>query len=139
MIDKIIFKEYDEYNEEEILNLYKAVGWSNYFNKPQMLENAYKHSLYVVGAYVEDQLVGIVRVVGDGASIIYIQDIVVLPDHQRQGIGRGLFEKVVEKYSEVYQKVLITDNTEKTKAFYEELGFSAIETMDGKCFVQYTV
>lgn len=139
MMDHVVFKEYDEYNEEEILNLYKAVGWSNYFNKPLMLENAYEHSLYVVGAYVEDRLVGIIRVVGDGASIIYIQDILVLPDYQRHGIGRRLFDNVMGKYAEVYQKVLITDNTEKTKSFYEALGFRAIETMEGICFVQYTV
>ena len=138
-MNRIIYKEYTEYKEEEILDLYKGVGWSNYYNKPHMLEEAYKHSLYIVGAYVEDQLIGIIRVVGDGASIIYIQDIFVRPDYQRQGIGRGLFGKAIEKYSEVYQKVLITDDAEKTKMFYEELGFNDIEMMNGKCFVQYTV
>ena len=31
-------KEYKKYNEEEILNLYKSVGWINYTDNPKMLE-----------------------------------------------------------------------------------------------------
>lgn len=131
-------KEYKNYNEDKILNLYKAVGWSNYYNKTSMLRKAYENSLYIVGAYLNEELIGIIRVVGDGSSIIYIQDILVSPIHQRKGIGRKLFKNVIEKYQTVYQKVLITDNTEKTKAFYKSVGFSEVGEMDGVCFVNYT-
>lgn|SRR5699024_6792224 len=134
----IEFKEYKNYNEQEILNLYKAVGWSNYYNKPSMLRKAYENSLDIVGAYIDKELVGIIRVVGDGSSILYIQDILVSPIHQRKGIGRKLFKNIIEKYQMVYQKVLITDNTEKTKAFYKSVEFSEIGEMDGVCFVNYT-
>ena len=79
-------KEYSIYNEGEILNLYDSVGWSNYTSNPSMLKNAYKHSLKILGAYDADKLVGIIRVVGDGYSIVYIQDIIVLPEYQRKGI-----------------------------------------------------
>ena len=135
----IEFKEYKNYNEQEILNLYKAVGWSNYYNKPSMLRKAYENSLDIVGAYIDKELVGIIRVVGDGSSILYIQDILVSPIHQRKGIGRKLFKNIIEKYQMVYQKVLITDNTEKTKAFYKSVEFSEIGEMDGVCFVNYTL
>lgn len=136
---ELSLKEYEWYEEEEILNLYRSVGWSNYYENPTMLKNAYEHSLYIVGGYIEDKLVGVIRVVGDGASIMYIQDILVSPDYQRKGIGSKLFAKVMEKYEDVYQKVLITENTDKTKLFYEDLGFQAINTIDGLCFVQYTI
>lgn len=76
------YKIYTNYNESEIINLYTAVGWSNYFNNPEMLCNAYENSLYILGAYDRDKLVGIIRVVGDGHSIIYVQDILVLPEYQ---------------------------------------------------------
>jgi len=137
-LKNIEFKEYKNYNEQEILNLYKAVGWSNYYNKPSMLRKAYENSLDIVGAYIDKELVGIIRVVGDGSSILYIQDILVSPIHQRKGIGRKLFKNIIEKYQMVYQKVLITDNTEKTKAFYKSVEFSEIGEMDGVCFVNYT-
>ena len=45
---------------------------------------------YVVGAWEADELVGVCRVLSDDASILYVQDILVDPDHQRRGIGRAL-------------------------------------------------
>lgn len=111
-------KEYNEYHEQEILNLYKSVGWVNYVNHPEMLKNAYESSLKILGAYNGEKLLGIIRVVGDGYSIIYIQDIIVLPEYQHQGIGTALINKMTEIYKNVYQKVLLTDDTDKTIQFY---------------------
>ena len=104
-----------------------------------MLREAYKSSLFILAAYVENNLVGIIRVVGDGASIIYVQDILVHPNYQRQGIGRALVEQAMARFATVYQKVLITDDSLQTKAFYESIGFKKIDEMDGVCFVSYTI
>ena len=114
-------KEYNEYHEQEILNLYKSVGWVNYVNHPEMLKNAYESSLKILGAYNGEKLLGIIRVVGDGYSIIYIQDIIVLPEYQHQGIGTALINKMTEIYKNVYQKVLLTDDTDKTIQFYQSV------------------
>lgn len=94
-----------------------------------MLKRAYESSLYIIGAYHGEKLVGIIRAVGDGASIVFIQDILVLPEYQRQGIGTALLKAILEKYSHVYQTELMTDNTEKTIGFYRSLGF----TPAGEC------
>lgn len=116
-------KEYINFNKQEIMELYTAVGWTNYTERPQMLEQAYKKSLLKIGAYDEEKLVGIIRVVGDGESIVFVQDILVLPEYQRKGIGAQLLRAVMERFSSVYQLELMTDNTEKTNAFYKSLGF----------------
>ena len=79
-------KEYQEYKEQEILNLYESVGWINYVNNADMIGNAYANSLKILGAYAGEKLLGIIRVVGDGYSIIFIQDILVLPEYQHQGL-----------------------------------------------------
>ena len=129
-------KEYVEYRTEEILHLYKKVGWTNYTDNPTMLENAYKNSLKSYGAYKDDKLIGIIRVVGDGYSIVYIQDILILPEYQRQGIGRALLEKVLETYKHVYQKTLMTDNTEKTIQFYKSVGFMMDTDMECRAFMK---
>lgn len=110
---QLVVKGYSKYNEEEILNLYKSVGWLNYTSNPAMLKNAYKNSLKILGAYDADKLVGIIRVVGDGYSIVYIQDMIVLPEYQRKGIGTLLLEKILFEYKNVYQKVLMTDTIQK--------------------------
>ena len=138
-MEHVQLRQYLEYKDSEILALYKAVGWKNYYENPQMLKEAYEHSLYILGAYSEEELVGIIRVVGDGYSIIYIQDILVLPDYQRKGIGRLLLKNVLEKYSQVYQKVLLTDDQPKTKQFYESMGFQTADKFGCVGFVSYTV
>lgn len=116
-------KEYTNIDKEEIIELYESVGWINYINKPEMLINGFENSLLILGAYINHKLVGIIRVVGDGHSIVYIQDLIVHEDFQRQGIGRMLINEILSLYNNVYQIVLITDNSEKTVEFYKSLRF----------------
>lgn len=116
-------KEYKEYKEDEIKRLYTEVGWSAYTENMQTLEQGYKNSLLVLAAYEGEELLGIIRVVGDGFTIIFVQDILVFPEKQREGIGTALLKAVLEKYPDVRQIELVTDNTPKTVAFYKSLGF----------------
>lgn len=118
----IEIKQYKNFNKDEIIKLYKSVGWSNYYENPTLLEQAFLHSLYTFGAYDKDKLIGIVRVVGDGHTIIFIQDLLVLPEYQGKKIGTDLMNKILEKYNDIYQIHLATDNTEKTVNFYKSLG-----------------
>lgn len=118
----LIFKEYNEYKETEILGLYTSVGWSNYTREPDMLRRAFSNSLYALAAFDNDKLVGLIRAVGDGASIIFIQDLLILPEYQRRGIGSRLLQILMEKYKKVYQLQLLTNNSAKNIAFYESMG-----------------
>lgn len=72
------------------------------------------------------KLIGFLRAVGDGYSIVYIQDIIVLPEYHRQGIGTQLLRQTLEYFNEVYQIILTTDSELKTIAFYEANGFTAL-------------
>lgn len=125
-------KEYTTFNLPEVLNLYKSVGWIAYTEKVDMLKIAFENSLLVLGSFEDNKLIGIIRVVGDGASILYIQDILVHPAYQRRGIGKSLLLEVLGRYSSVYQTVLITDDTPKTISFYQSCGFT-LDTNMGCC------
>ena len=116
-------REYSDYKAEEILSLYDDAGWKAYTEDPEMLRKGYENSLLVLAAYEGDDLQGIIRVVGDGHTIIFVQDILVFKRFQRQGIGTALLEAVLERYRDVRQIELVTDNTEKTIAFYRSAGF----------------
>lgn len=116
-------KEYTEYNEDDIKKLYSEVGWYAYTVDMPTLMKGYKNSLLVLAAYENEDLVGIIRVVGDGSTIIFVQDILVFPEKQRQGIGTALLQAVLKRYANVRQIELVTDNTEKTITFYKSLGF----------------
>ncbi|MDN5558482.1 MAG: GNAT family N-acetyltransferase [Ruaniaceae bacterium] len=67
---------------------------------------------------------------GDGLTIVYLQDILVSPDHHRSGIGRELFRRVLEPYEDVHQKVLMTDDEPGQRAFYEAMGFTEVRDME---------
>ena len=130
-------KEYTGYNEEEILGLYARLGWTNYTDNPEMLRNAYLNSLKIYGAYVDNKLIGIIRAVGDGFSVIFIQDLLVHPDFQRNGIGTLLLKRMLKEYENVYQMHLITEDSEKTVSFYKSLGFTDNSDVNCKAFSKY--
>ena len=132
----IEIRPYPEYRVDELLPLYAAVGWTNYTARPEMLEAAYRNSLCVLGAYDGDRLIGVLRAVGDGASVVFVQDLLVLPAYQRQGIGTRLLQTLLDRYAEVYQIELLTDDTPKTTAFYESLGLIRADSLGCRAFVR---
>ena len=126
----ITIKKQEIVKIEDVLHLYQAVGWTNYTNQPQMLEQALSHSLVIYVAFDGDAVVGLIRLVGDGFSSIFVQDLIVLPSYQRQGIGRSLMKEALEDYKDAYQVQLVTEQTEKNVGFYRSLGFEALSTYD---------
>ena len=71
---------------EEVLSLYNSVGWSAYTDQPEVLFEGLKNSACAIYAYDDEhQLVGLVRVVSDNATICYVQDILVRPSAHRSG------------------------------------------------------
>lgn len=65
-----------------------------------------------------------------------IQDIIVLPEYQRKGIGTLLLQKILLEYQHVYQKALLTDNTERTIQFYQSVGFIMDTDMNCRAFLK---
>lgn len=130
-------REYNEYRETEILKLYTEVGWTAYTEDPVTLRNGYEHSLSVLAAYEDGELLGIIRAVGDGYTVVFIQDILVFPDKQRQGAGTALIRAMLEKYRNVRQIQLTTDDTPETVAFYQSMGFAEYSKLGCCGFMLY--
>lgn len=108
----------------DLVALYGAVGWSAYTRDPERLVRAFRMSLGVATCWSDGELVGLARVVGDGVTIAYLQDVLVHPSVRRHGIGRRLVELVFEPLGDVRQHVLLTDDEPAQRAFYEALGFT---------------
>lgn len=125
---------------DELVRLYDSVEWAAYTRDPDRLYDAVNRSLRVVCARDGDTLIGLARVVGDGLTIVYLQDILVDPAYHRQGVGRRLFRRILEPFDDVRQQVLITDDEPGQRAFYEAMGFTEIRDMDHKLrvFVRFT-
>lgn len=126
----ITIKKQEIVKLEDVLHLYQAVGWTNYTNQPKMLEQSLSHSLVIYLALDGDAVVGLIRLVGDGFSSVFVQDLIVLPSYQRQGIGSSLMKEALEDFKEAYQVQLATEQTEENVGFYRSMGFETLSTYD---------
>ncbi len=73
--------------------LWEAVGWGKV--NVEMTAQSIANSIYCLVAISEGNVIGMGRIVGDGAMYFYIQDVAVLPDYQNMGIGRQIIEKLL--------------------------------------------
>ena len=116
---------------DSLTQLYQSVGWRNYYNNPAIMNQLLPGSWHYISAWEDDQLVGLIRTISDGCYILYIQDILVHPDYQRQAIGTSLMKQMLERAKNMQQIILTTDDTERTIQFYQSLGFKTMQ--DLKC------
>jgi ribosomal protein S18 acetylase RimI-like enzyme len=79
---------------EEYNQLRQTVGWGIY--ERDVIEQALPHSLYCICAVFNGEIIGMARIIGDRGIAYYIQDVIVKPDYQRQGIGKQLMDKIME-------------------------------------------
>ncbi|MFB6732662.1 hypothetical protein ACFCVW_30145 [Bacillus mobilis] len=67
---------------EQLERLYTDVQWYAYTKDIEVPSQDIWQSLEVITAWVGEELVGLIRIVGDGLTSIYIQDILVLNAYQ---------------------------------------------------------
>ncbi|TPW71536.1 GNAT family N-acetyltransferase [Schumannella sp. 10F1B-5-1] len=116
---------------DEAVALYESVGWTIYVADPERLMQAFHGSDLVVTARDEvGRLVGLARTVSDGATIVYLQDLLVVPELHRQGVGGALLDEVLRRSSRIRQFVLLTDDDESQRAFYEAHGLVEVSDIE---------
>ena len=126
----IEYKEIKSISDEDLRPLYESVGWTSYTDKISDLSALLTDCQLVYSAWHNGKLVGLIRTIGDGISIQYVQDLLVLPEYQKQGIGSKMLQKILEKSKGIRQFVLITDGSEENKAaieFYQKLGLRTFD------------
>lgn len=100
----ITFEE-NRLDEQTYLFLREQVNWK--LLSGNQAKRAIDNSLYVLVAYEEGQPIGMGRIVGDGAVICYIQDLIVVPSAQGKRVGSMLIDKLIQ-----YVKGITEENTE---------------------------
>ena len=115
---------------DELGALYAAVGWQIYARDPGRLLAAIDQSTYVGVIRKDGDLVGLVRVMSDDVSILYVQDLLVHPDIQGEGLGRLLLRHVIDRFAHVRQKVLLTDDEDRQHRLYASEGFADVSSID---------
>jgi ribosomal protein S18 acetylase RimI-like enzyme len=84
---------------DEYKYLCSSVEWENYMNF-DVAETSIKNSVFSVAVKESHKIIGMGRIVGDGSIYFYIQDIVVHPEYQGQGIGKEIMNVLIEYLKE---------------------------------------
>ena len=113
---------------EELFALAEIQGWGN--DRPiERNDKAIKGSIFIASARHKDQLIGVLRLVGDNAYCLHIADFMVHTEYQGKGIGTHLLELSLEFARK--QSIGIDDNigeftlfsTTIAEKLYEKHGF----------------
>lgn len=102
-----------------------AVGWEDHFDAAS-LPQALSGSLFGVVAVVDADVVGMARLVGDGVSYFYVQDVIVHPDHADDGLGTALVKRLIDWVASVAPAPAFVGLFASDEAIgvYESLSFS---------------
>lgn len=113
---------------DEVIGLYEAGGWwhespEERASVPRLIAGSFA---FLVARDAGGRLVGMARVLSDGVSDAYIQDVVVRRELRGHGVGRELIRRLVEhcRSRGIGWIGLIAEPG--TQAFYESLGFGAL-------------
>src|SRR5687768_17367808 len=79
---------------EEYNNLKQLVGWP--VLEISLTRKGIASSLFAVCVLHENTIIGMGRVIGDGAIYFHVQDVVVHPDFQRKGIGKIIMNELMK-------------------------------------------
>ena len=108
-----------------VIALREIVGWGN--SPIHQIEVALENSWYVMSVVHEGRVIGIGRIVGDGVTICYIQDVIVLPEYQGKGIGTAIMKHLIAHIRKNgFENTRITIGlfaAKEKEDFYEKFGF----------------
>ncbi len=104
----ISYSETRELPIEQIVDLYRANGWSS-ADKPELLLKALQNSHAVMSAWDSGRLVAIANSISDGFLVVYYPHLLVLPDFQGRGIGSELMRRMKAKYAGFHMHMLTAD------------------------------
>lgn len=119
---------------EELFAIYEREGWTQYCKDKAQLRESIDKSLKLICIRKNSELVGFVRLLGDGINTVVIQDVIVKKEERRNGYGTKLIDSILYEYKDVRQIVLICDKKDELMAFYSKSGLRRIEEYECVCF-----
>jgi ribosomal protein S18 acetylase RimI-like enzyme len=126
MGDEISVRLVRSWDEHQIADLYRAGGWwkeeFSLAEIPALIQGSF---LFVVAVQEKSgRAVGMGRVISDGVSDGYIQDLVVLTSFRSTGVGRQIVEALIAGCQDEGISWIGLIAEPDTEAFYGPLGFT---------------
>ncbi len=122
------------------LSLRNQVNWIKLDR--EQAQRALDNSLKIYTVYDDDKPIGMGRIVGDGAVISYIQDLIIIPEYQKKHIGSQLIQHLINYVHSITapdtRMMLCLMCAKGREEFYIKNGFTARPTDSlGPGMIQY--
>lgn len=110
---------------DEVNFLRASVGFRQI--DPEQIKAGLNGSAFIVAAYIQDQIVGMARLIWDGGIVALIPDILVLPEYQMQGIEHEMLTRLLDflrnRLKPGFGIQVDVNAWNHQEALYESLGF----------------
>jgi len=122
----------NEISPADYAMLRASVGWREV--TPRQIEIGLRNSAFIVAAKDGERTVGMTRLISDGGYFAMVVDVVVLPEYQKQGIGREMMARAITHVKNnlrpgEHSYTILTSAPGK-ESFYEHAGFHQVPTED---------
>lgn len=119
------YRHVTEWDTQQVVDLYIAGSWWKDDYDPKGIAPLIKGSTDFVVAFdtKENKAIGMGRMISDGVSDGYIQDVVVLDHRRGEGIGKVIIEELIKeaKKKGISWIGLIAEGD--SSGFYDKIGF----------------
>ena len=124
-VDSIEIRLVKSWPVDEIVKLYTAGGWWKDSYDPMVINNLIFGSFAFAVVYDKNikKAVGMGRVLSDGVSDAYIQDLIILPNYRNLGLGRKLVDFLINQCKEKGVGWIGVIAEPGSEEFYKRLGF----------------
>ena len=113
------------WDEQEIIRLYKEGQWWEETADPLMIAPLIKNSFVFIVAVdkTTNKAIGMGRVLSDGISDAYIQDVIVLKKWRGKGVGQKIVKELLSYCLNRHITWIALISEPNQKDFYVPLGF----------------
>lgn len=123
MINNCVVTDY--ITPEEYLDIRQSVEWS-VFPIEQATEGI-KNTTHICCIRLEDKPIAVARVIWDHGYTVFISDVIVRPEYQKQGLGRALVENIMSylhaQLKPGYRFMICLMAVKGKEEFYKKFGF----------------
>lgn len=116
----VVYRLEKELPIAEVAALYRMAGWLDGEADVELLGKMLDGAFAVQAAFDAEtgRLLGLMRALSDGCSDAYLVDLVVLPEARRQGIGKGIVERLARHLSSLGVDWIVCIGAPGTREFY---------------------
>jgi spermidine synthase len=108
---------------KQIVKVYKDANWWYEYDNLRKLKKIIKGSFLFFVVLLNNDVIGIARIISDGINDAYIQDFTILKEFRNQGIGTKFLRFILKKLKNKGFKWIGLISQKRAVSLYRKVGF----------------